>query len=203
MDAHYDSQIQANTHSTFSGPARQMGSGGGIGAFAVRMGRVAIPLVRKYILPVAKQVSKNLIESAVPEIGQILTGRKKPSRKLLTNVIKRTALKTVKTNLPSGITLRPGGGELKPGPRRSATASGSPDRGGRRRQRPKELHETSNYHRGIESEVIFQTFQQKPAPREVGPTFCLKFNLPSRVKFRGWHQLTICLLAIPWKLQNH
>ena len=123
MDAHYDSQIKANTHSTFSGPARQMGSGGGIGAFAVRMGRVAIPLVRKYILPVAKQVGKNLIESAVPEIGQILTGRKKPSRKLLTNVVKRTALETVKTNLPSGITLRPGGGERKPGPRRSAAAN--------------------------------------------------------------------------------
>ena len=122
MDAHYDSQIRANTHSTFSGPARQMGSGGGIGAFAVRMGRVAIPLVRKYIIPVAKQVGKNLIESAVPDIGQILTGRKKPSRKLLTNVVERTALETVKTNLPSGITLRTGGGERKPGSRRSAAA---------------------------------------------------------------------------------
>ena len=101
MDAHYDSQIKTNTHSTFSGPARQMGSGGGFGAFAVRMGRVAIPLVRKYILPVAKQVGKNLIESAVPEVGQILTGRKKPSCKLLTDVVERTALETMKTNLPS------------------------------------------------------------------------------------------------------
>ena len=122
MDAHYDSQIKANTHTTFSGPARQMGSGGGIGAFAVRMGRVAIPLVRKYVLPVAKQVGKNLIESAVPEIGQILSGKKKPSRKLLTNVAKRAAIETVKTNLPSGVALRPGGGvgERKPGPQRSA-----------------------------------------------------------------------------------
>ena len=120
MDAHYDSQIKANTHTTFSGPARQMGSGGGIGAFAVRMGRVAIPLVRKYILPVAKQVGKNLIESAVPEIGHILAGKKKPSRKLLTNVAKRAAIETVKTNLPSGVALRPGGGERKPEPRRSA-----------------------------------------------------------------------------------
>ena len=118
MDAHYDSQIKANTHTTFSGPARQMESGGGIGAFAVRMGRVAIPLVRKYVLP-AKQVGRNLIESAVPEIGQILAGKKKPSRKLLTNVAKRAAIKTVKTNLPSGVALRPGG-ERKPGPQRSA-----------------------------------------------------------------------------------
>ena len=123
MDAHYDSQIKANTHTTFSGPARQMGSGGGIGAFAVRMGRVAIPLVRKYVLPVAKQVGRNLIESAVPEIGQILAGKKKPSRKLLTNVAKRAAIETVVTNLPSGVALRPGGGvggEQKPGPQRSA-----------------------------------------------------------------------------------
>ena len=123
MDAHYDSQIKANTHTTFSGPARQMGSGGGIGAFAVRMGRVAIPLVRKYILPVAKQVGKNLIESTVPEIGHILAGKKKPSRKLLTNVAKRAAIETVETNLPSGVALRPGGGgggERKPEPRRSA-----------------------------------------------------------------------------------
>ena len=123
MDAHYDSQIKANTHTTFSGPARQMGSGGGIGAFAVRMGRVAIPLVRKYVLPVAKQVGRNLIESAVPEIGHILAGKKKPSRKLLTNVAKRAAIETVKTNLPSGVALRPSGGvggERKPGPQRSA-----------------------------------------------------------------------------------
>ena len=55
MDAHYDSQIKSVVaHTNYSGPARQMGSGGGLGAFAVRMGRVAIPLVRKYVLPVAK-----------------------------------------------------------------------------------------------------------------------------------------------------
>ena len=122
MDAHYDSQIKTNTHTTFSGPARQMGSGGGFGAFAVRMGRVAIPLVRKYILPVAKQVGKNLIESAVLEIGQDLAGKKKPKRKLLVNVAKRAAIETVKTNLPSGVALRAGGGggERKPELRRSA-----------------------------------------------------------------------------------
>ena len=110
MDAHYDSQIKANTHTTFSGPARQMGCGGGLGAFAVRMGRVAIPLVRKYVLPVAKQVGKNLLETAVPEIGQVLTGKKKPSRKLLANLAKRAAIETVKTNLPKGTSLQPGGG---------------------------------------------------------------------------------------------
>ena len=47
MDAHYDSQIKSVAHSNYSGPARQMGFGGGLGAFAVRMGRVAFSLVKK------------------------------------------------------------------------------------------------------------------------------------------------------------
>ena len=187
MDAHYDSQIKANTHTTFSGPARQMGSGGGIGTFAVRTGRVAIPLVRKYVLLVAKQVGKNLIESAVLEIGQILAGKKKPSRKFLTNVAKRAAIETVKTNLPSGVALRPGGGV-----------------GGERKPGHERLHETSNNHQTIESEVIVsQSFQRKRAPREVGPTFCLKFNFPNREKFREWqHQLITSLWATIRKLQS-
>ena len=92
MDAHYDSQIKSVVARTScSGPARQMGSGGELGAFAVRMGRVAIPLVRKYVLPVARQVGKNLLETVIPEIGDVLTGKKKPNRKLLASVAKKTA----------------------------------------------------------------------------------------------------------------
>ena len=75
MDAHYDSQIKTNNlrttqqNAAFCGPARQKGAGaGGLGAFAMRKGRVAIPIVRKYILPVAKQVGKNLLEAAIPEV---------------------------------------------------------------------------------------------------------------------------------------
>ena len=80
MDAHYDSQIRGDhnhhhaTHqnASFSGPARQMGAGaGGLGAFAMRMGKVAIPVVRRYILPAAKQLGRSLLEAAVPEIGQV------------------------------------------------------------------------------------------------------------------------------------
>ena len=65
MDAHYDFQIKTNNLRTtqqsaaFCGPVRQMGaSAGSLGAFAMRMGRVAIPIVRKNIIPVAKQVEK-------------------------------------------------------------------------------------------------------------------------------------------------
>lgn len=100
MDAHYDSQIQslATHHTTFSGPARQMGAGGGLGAFAVRMGRVAIPVVRKYILPVAKQVGKNLLEAALPQIGHVLSGKKRVSRKMLKQVAQNTAEQTFAKN---------------------------------------------------------------------------------------------------------
>ena len=123
MDAHYDSQIKSVVaHTNYSGPARQMGSGGGLGAFAVRMGRVAIPLVRKYVLPVARQVGKNLLETAIPENGDVLTGKKKPNRKLLASVAKKTAAKTMSKNLPAGVALRPGGGgERKPGAARRVT----------------------------------------------------------------------------------
>ena len=59
MDAHYDFQIQQqHQQSTFHGPARQFSSGG-MGAFAMRMGRVAMPLVKKYELPVAEKFGKN------------------------------------------------------------------------------------------------------------------------------------------------
>ena len=95
MDAHYDSQLRSNhnhhhaTHqnASFSGPARQMGAGaGGLGAFAMRMGRVAIPVVRRYFLPVAKQLGKNFLEAAIPEIGQVLAAKKWPSGKMLKHV---------------------------------------------------------------------------------------------------------------------
>ena len=108
MDAHYDSQIRSNhnphhaTHqnASFSGPARQMGAGaGGFGAFAMRMGRVAIPVVRRYILPVAKQLG-NLLEAAIPEIGQVLAGKKRPSGKMLKHVAVTATKKTVKTSAP-------------------------------------------------------------------------------------------------------
>ena len=58
---------------------------GGLGAFAMQMGRVAIPVVRKYILHVAKQIGKNLLEAAIPEISQVSAG-KRPNSKMLKHV---------------------------------------------------------------------------------------------------------------------
>ena len=76
MDSHYEAQIRAS--STYSGGhARQFGSGAaGLGALAVRVGRSALPFLRKYALLLAKKVGRNLIEAAIPELGQALRGKK-------------------------------------------------------------------------------------------------------------------------------
>ena len=48
----------------------------GFGALAQVIGRTAIPFLRKYIVPAAKRVGADLLEFAVPEIGEVITGRK-------------------------------------------------------------------------------------------------------------------------------
>ena len=45
---------------TFHGPARQVRSGG-LGAFATRMGRMAMPLVKQFVMHVAQELGKKLI----------------------------------------------------------------------------------------------------------------------------------------------
>ena len=96
-----------------------MGAGaGGLGAFAMRMGRVATPVVRRYILPVAKQLGRNLLEAAIPEIRQVLAGKKRPSGKMLKHVAETATKKTVKTSAPRFSD-------------RSAGASVAPQRGAR------------------------------------------------------------------------
>ena len=94
MDAHYDFQIrQQHQPSTFHGPARQFGSGG-MGAFAMRMGRVAMPLMKKYVLPVAKEFGRNLVSSFVPELANIVSGKKR-TRRAVRDVLKNPATKTI------------------------------------------------------------------------------------------------------------
>ena len=50
--------------------------GRGFGALAQIIGRTAIPFLRKYIVPAAKRVGDDLLEFAVPEIAEIVSGRK-------------------------------------------------------------------------------------------------------------------------------
>ena len=105
MGAHYVSQIWSNhnhhraTHqnASFSGPARQTGAGvGWLGRVCHAMERVAIPVLRRYILSVAKQLGRNLLEAAVPEGGQVSAGKKRPSGKMLKHVAKTATKKSVK-----------------------------------------------------------------------------------------------------------
>ena len=50
--------------------------GRGLGALAQVIGRTAIPFLRKYFVPAAKRVGADLLEFAVPEVAEVVGGRK-------------------------------------------------------------------------------------------------------------------------------
>ena len=58
----------------YRGVGRQRGRG--FGALAQDIGRTAIPFLRKYIVPAAKRVGADLLEFAVPEVAEVVIGRK-------------------------------------------------------------------------------------------------------------------------------
>ena len=51
--------------------------GRGFGALAQVIGRTAILLLRKYIVPAAKRMGADLLDFAVPEIAEVVSARKK------------------------------------------------------------------------------------------------------------------------------
>ena len=51
-------------------------SGRGFGALAQFIGRTAIPFLLKYTVPAAKRVGADLLDFAVPEIAEVVSGRK-------------------------------------------------------------------------------------------------------------------------------
>ena len=109
MDAHFANQIGQKTILTpnavgFRGPARQYGSGE-LGAFAMRMGRVAIPLVKQYVMPVAKEFGKNLLSSLVPEISNVISGRKRP-KTVLGETLKKSASETIRSTTSAASSKR-------------------------------------------------------------------------------------------------
>ena len=59
----------------FRGYSRKRGRG--FGALAQTIGRTAIPFLRRYVVPAAKRVCADLLDIAAPEIGNVLTGKKK------------------------------------------------------------------------------------------------------------------------------
>ena len=58
----------------FRGVGRQRGRG--FGALAQVIGRTAYPFLRKFIVPAAKRVGAELLEFAVPQIAEVVSGRK-------------------------------------------------------------------------------------------------------------------------------
>ena len=57
----------------YRGVGRQRGRG--FGALAQVIGRTAIPFLRKYIVPASKHIGADLLEFAVPEIAEVVSGR--------------------------------------------------------------------------------------------------------------------------------
>ena len=118
MDARWFSQIKTNDllttqqNAALCGPARQIGAGAcGSGPFAMRMGRLAIPIVRKYILLVAVEVGKNLLDAAISEIGHVLAGRMRHSARMLKHIAETAAEKSRRTSrmrLTAGRAATPG-----------------------------------------------------------------------------------------------
>ena len=49
--------------------------GRGFGALAQVIGRTAIPFLRKYVVPAAKRIGSDMLEFAVPEIAEVVSGR--------------------------------------------------------------------------------------------------------------------------------
>ena len=89
MEAYYHNQA---TMPHFSGHYRQRGSG--FGALAMGIGQVALPLVRKFIVPAAKRIGNELLVQAAPELIDIAT-RKKTPQQALKNTVKNTIKKQV------------------------------------------------------------------------------------------------------------
>ena len=99
MEAYYSSQAsQSMPH--FSGHYRQRGSG--FGALAAGIGRVALPLARKFLWPAAKKVGRDLLVQGAPELVEVATKRKS-AKQALKSTVAKTARKQIDGSLQSRI----------------------------------------------------------------------------------------------------
>ena len=97
MESYYTNQASALPY--FSGHYRQRGSG--FGALASGIGRIALPLARKFIIPAAKRVGKELLLQSVPELMDVVSKKKSPKQAL-----KNTISNTVKKQTGGSLALR-------------------------------------------------------------------------------------------------
>ena len=79
----------------FRGHAKQRGRG--FGARAQTLGRTAIPFIKNFIVSAAKRIGADLFQIAAPEIGEVVSGRKK-----LKTFAKVIGTKTVRKQLGGG-----------------------------------------------------------------------------------------------------
>ena len=79
----------------FRAVGRQRGRG--FGALAQVIGRTAIPFLRKYVVPAAKRISTDMLEFAVPEIAEVVSGRRS-----FKTAAKSVGKKTLKKQLGEG-----------------------------------------------------------------------------------------------------
>ena len=99
MEAYYSNQAsQSMPH--FSGHYRQRGSG--FGALAAGIGRVALPLARKFLWPAAKKIGRDLLVQGAPELVEVATKRKSAKQAMKTTVA-NTARKQIGGSLQSRI----------------------------------------------------------------------------------------------------
>ena len=88
MDSYYANQATSLPH--FSGHYRQRGSG--FGALAAGIGLVVLPLARRFILPTAKCIGKELLKQSGPELLDVVSS-KKSRKQALKNTISKTVIK--------------------------------------------------------------------------------------------------------------
>ena len=102
----------------YRGIGRQRGRG--FGALAQVIGRTAIPFLRKYIVPASKRVGADLLEFAVPEIAEVVSGRKN-----IKWAAKSVGRQTLRKQLGEGQGSRRGKGavDVRQGGSRKRTAS--------------------------------------------------------------------------------
>ena len=99
MEAYYSNQAsQSMLH--FCGHYRQRGSG--FGALAAGIGRVALPLARKFLWPAAKKIGHDLLVQMAPELVEVATKRKS-AKQALKSTVAKTARKQIGGSLQSRI----------------------------------------------------------------------------------------------------
>lgn len=89
MEDYYAKQVYLPHFSSYH---RQRGSG--IGALAAGIGRIALPFAKKFILPAAKSIGKELFVQSVPEVLDVIAKRKSP-RQAAKSAVKKTVKKQI------------------------------------------------------------------------------------------------------------